>query len=87
MESDGLRRSPEIGPAGSLAFSFFLLASPIFDFPVSRFQISSSRPTVRQLAFCEDDLAVNLNRTQILGALILAAIALAILLLRWKFAH
>jgi hypothetical protein len=42
---------------------------------------------VRQLAFREDDLAVNLNRTQILGALILAAIALAILLLRWKFAH
>jgi hypothetical protein len=44
-------------------------------------------PTVRQLAFREDDLAVNLNRTQILGALILAAIALVILLLRWKFAH
>jgi hypothetical protein len=42
---------------------------------------------VRQLALREDDLAVNLNRTQILGALILAAIALAILLLRWKFAH
>jgi hypothetical protein len=42
---------------------------------------------VRQLAFREDDLAVNLNRTQILGALILAAIALVILLLRWKFAH
>jgi hypothetical protein len=42
---------------------------------------------VRQLAFRENDLAVNLNRTQILGALILAAIALAILLLRWKFAH
>jgi hypothetical protein len=42
---------------------------------------------VRQLAFREDDLAVNLNRTQILGALILAAIALVILLLRWKFTH
>jgi len=42
---------------------------------------------VRQLAFREDDLAVNLNRTQILGALILAAIALVILLLRWKFDH
>jgi hypothetical protein len=42
---------------------------------------------MRQLAFREDDLAVNLNRTQILGALILAAIALAILLLRWKLAH
>ena len=28
-----------------------------------------------------------LNRTQILGALILAAIALAILLLRWKLAR
>jgi hypothetical protein len=42
---------------------------------------------VRQLAFRENDLAVKLNRTQILGALILAAIALAILLLRWKFAH
>jgi hypothetical protein len=28
-----------------------------------------------------------LSRTQILGALILAAIALAILLARWKFAH
>jgi hypothetical protein len=42
---------------------------------------------VRQLAFREDDLAVNLNRTQILGALILAAIALVILLLRWKFEH
>jgi len=42
---------------------------------------------VRQLAFREDDLAVNLNRTQIFGALILAAIALVILLLRWKFAH
>jgi hypothetical protein len=42
---------------------------------------------VRQLAFRENDLAVNLNRTQILGALILAAIALVILLLRWKFAH
>jgi hypothetical protein len=42
---------------------------------------------MRQLALREDDLAVNLNRTQILGALILAAIALAILLLRWKLAH
>jgi hypothetical protein len=42
---------------------------------------------VRQLAFRENDLAVNLNRTQILGALILAAIALVILLLRWKFAR
>jgi hypothetical protein len=42
---------------------------------------------VRQLAFRAGDLAVNLNRTQILGALILAAIALAILLARWKFAH
>jgi len=42
---------------------------------------------VRQLAFREEDLAVNLNRTQILGALILAAIALVILLLRWKFAY
>ena len=42
---------------------------------------------MRQLAFRENDLAVNLNRTQILGALILAAIALVILLLRWKFAH
>lgn len=42
---------------------------------------------MRQLAFREDDLAVNLNRTQILGALILAAIALAVLLLRWKLAH
>jgi hypothetical protein len=30
---------------------------------------------------------VNLNRTQILGALILAAIALVALLLRWKFAQ
>ena len=42
---------------------------------------------MRQLSFREDDLLVNLNRTQILGALILAAIALVILLLRWKFAH
>jgi hypothetical protein len=58
--------------------------SPNFNFP---FSIFLSRPTVRQLAFRENDLAVNLNRTQILGALILAAIALAILLLRWKFAH
>jgi len=30
---------------------------------------------------------VNLNRTQIIGALILAAIALVALLLRWKLAH
>jgi hypothetical protein len=30
---------------------------------------------------------VNPHRTQILGGLILAVIALAILLLRWKFAH
>jgi hypothetical protein len=30
---------------------------------------------------------VNLNRTQILGALILAAVALIALLVRWKFAH
>jgi hypothetical protein len=58
--------------------------SPNFNFP---FPISSPRPIVRQLAFRENDLAVKLNRTQILGALILAAIALAILLLRWKFAH
>jgi len=42
---------------------------------------------MRQLAFRENDLPVNLNRTQVLGALILAAIALSILLLRWKFAH
>jgi hypothetical protein len=42
---------------------------------------------MRQLAFRGNDLPVNLNRTQILGALILAAIALSILLLRWKFAH
>ena len=30
---------------------------------------------------------MNLNRTQILGALLLGAIVLAILLLRWKLAH
>ena len=36
---------------------------------------------------CATVTAVNLNRTQILGALILAAIALVVLLLRWKFAH
>jgi hypothetical protein len=30
---------------------------------------------------------VNLNRTQILGALIFSAIALVVLLVRWKFAH
>ena len=42
---------------------------------------------MRQLAFHENDLAVSLNRTQILGALILAAIALIIFLLRWKFAR
>ncbi|RDJ93294.1 hypothetical protein B4Q13_22855, partial [Lacticaseibacillus rhamnosus] len=35
-------------------------------------------PTVRQLEFRENDLPVNLNRTQILGALILAAIALGL---------
>jgi len=56
-------------------------------FSIFPFLFSSSRPTVRQLAFRENDLPVNLNRTQILGALILAAIALSILLLRWKFAH
>jgi hypothetical protein len=30
---------------------------------------------------------VNLNRTQVLGALLLAAAALLFLLLRWKFAR
>jgi len=30
---------------------------------------------------------MHLNRTQIIGALILAAIALAVLLLRWKLAQ
>jgi hypothetical protein len=40
-----------------------------------------------KLRLCDSNFAVNLNRTQILGALILAAIALSILLLRWKFAH
>jgi hypothetical protein len=49
-------------------------------------RVARQTPTVRQLAFCEDDLAVNLNRTQILGALILAAIALVALLVRWKLA-
>jgi hypothetical protein len=31
--------------------------------------------------------SVNPHRNQVLGALILAAIALVVLLLRWKFAH
>jgi hypothetical protein len=56
-----------------------------FSFALSAF--ARQTPTVRQLTIREDDLAVNLNRTQILGALILAAIALAILLARWKLAH
>ena len=30
---------------------------------------------------------MNLNRTQILGALLLGVIVLAILLIRWKLAH
>jgi hypothetical protein len=56
-----------------------------FSFALSVF--ARETPTVRQLAIREDDLNVNLNRTQILGALILAAIALAVLLARRKFAH
>ena len=51
---------------------------PNFNFPFSNFLSPPDCATVA---------AVSLNRTQILGALILAAIALAILLLRWKFAH
>jgi len=48
---------------------------------------------MRQLAFCEShsvkwhSVKKTLNRTQILGALILAAFALVALLLRWKLAH
>jgi hypothetical protein len=40
-----------------------------------------------KLRLCDSNLAVNVNRTQILGALILAAIALVALLFRWKLAH
>jgi hypothetical protein len=52
--------------------------SPQFQFSLFQFLSPPDYATVT---------AVSLNRTQILGALILAAIALAILLLRWKFAH
>ena len=51
--------------------------SPLnFNFPFSNFLSPPDCATVA---------AVSLNRTQILGALILAALAL--LLFRWKFAH
>jgi hypothetical protein len=47
-----------------------------------------ARPESDLLAFCEwHSVKTTLNRTQILGALILAAIALVALLLRWKLAH
>ena len=63
-------------------FSIFLFArlriSSNFNFTFSIFLFAPDCATVSP---------VNLNRTQILGALILAAIALVILLLRWKFAH
>jgi hypothetical protein len=37
------------------------------------------------LRLCDINFAVNLNRTQVVGALLLAALALVALLLRWKF--
>jgi len=62
----------------------FLLSSRVSDF--LQFQFSLFYFPLRA-RLCDSNFAVNLNRTQILGALILAAIALVILLLRWKFAH
>jgi hypothetical protein len=58
---------------------------PNFSFLISIFCLSDFHfPIPARL--CDINLAVNLNRTQILGALILAAIALVAMLLRWKFA-
>ena len=70
------------GPLFRRCRFFSLRASPDF----LQFQFSLFYFPLRA-RLCDSNFAVNLNRTQILGALILAAIALAILLLRWKFAH